>query len=163
ILRRAEFYTAYTPYQPEISQGTLQAIFEYQSLICALSGMAVANASHYDGGTALAEAAGMAVALTRNRRTIVVAPAVNPQYRAGPVPDARRGRRRHRHRRGPAAGRGVVVRRTVPGHLHLQREICPQASRSPGRRDARPGRQARLRADAPGARAAHPPRACDLE
>jgi glycine dehydrogenase subunit 1 len=82
ILRRAEFYTAYTPYQPEISQGTLQAIFEYQSLICALTGMDVANASHYDGGTALAEAALMAVAATRNRRTIVVAPSVNPQYRA---------------------------------------------------------------------------------
>ncbi len=82
ILRRAEFYTSYTPYQPEISQGTLQAIFEYQSLLCALTGMDVANASHYDGGTALAEAALMAVASTRNRRTIVVAPSVNPQYRA---------------------------------------------------------------------------------
>jgi glycine dehydrogenase subunit 1 len=82
ILRRAEFYTAYTPYQPEISQGTLQAIFEYQSMICALTGMSVANASHYDGGTALAEAAIMAVAATRNRRTIVVAPSVNSQYRA---------------------------------------------------------------------------------
>jgi glycine dehydrogenase subunit 1 len=82
ILRRAEFYTAYTPYQPEISQGTLQAIFEYQSLLCALSGMDVANASHYDGGTALAEAALMAVASTRNRRTVVLAPGVNPQYRA---------------------------------------------------------------------------------
>src|SRR5262245_28850417 len=82
ILRRAEFYTAYTPYQPEISQGTLQAIFEYQSLLCALTGMDVANASHYDGGTALAEAALMAVASTRNRRTVVLAPGVNPQYRA---------------------------------------------------------------------------------
>ena len=82
ILRRAEFYTAYTPYQPEISQGTLQAIFEYQSLICAITGMDVANASHYDGGTALAEAAIMAVSATRNRRTIVVAPSVHPQYRA---------------------------------------------------------------------------------
>jgi glycine dehydrogenase subunit 1 len=65
-----------------VSQGTLQAIFEYQSLICALTGMDVANASHYDGGTALAEAAIMAAAIGRNRRTIVVAPSVNPQYRA---------------------------------------------------------------------------------
>jgi len=82
ILRRAEFYTAYTPYQPEISQGTLQAIFEYQSLICAITGMDVANASHYDGGTALAEAAIMAASAMRNRRTIVVAPSIHPQYRA---------------------------------------------------------------------------------
>ena len=82
ILRRGEFFTAYTPYQPEVSQGTLQAIFEYQSLVCGLTGMDVANASHYDGGTALAEAAIMAVAAPRNRRTVVVPPNVNPQYRA---------------------------------------------------------------------------------
>ena len=81
LLRRAEFYTAYTPYQPEISQGTLQAIFEYQTLICALTGMDAANASHYDGATAMAEAAVMALNSTRNRRTIVVGPTVHPQYR----------------------------------------------------------------------------------
>jgi glycine dehydrogenase subunit 1 len=82
ILRRGEYYTAYTPYQPEISQGTLQAIFEYQSLICALTGMEIANASHYDGATAIAEAAIMALNVVRNRRKIVVARTVHPQYRA---------------------------------------------------------------------------------
>lgn len=82
ILRRGEFYTAYTPYQPEISQGTLQAIFEYQSLVCALTGMEIANASHYDGATAVAEAATMALSIGRNRNKIVVARGVNPQYRA---------------------------------------------------------------------------------
>lgn len=81
LLRRAEYYTAYTPYQPELAQGTLQAVFEYQTLMCALTGMDVANASHYDGATALAEAAVMALNLTRNKRTILVAPTVHPQYR----------------------------------------------------------------------------------
>ncbi len=81
ILRRGEYYTAYTPYQPEISQGTLQAIFEYQSLITALTGMEIANASHYDGATAIAEAAIMALNVTRGRRKIIVARNVNPQYR----------------------------------------------------------------------------------
>ncbi|NLB83928.1 MAG: aminomethyl-transferring glycine dehydrogenase subunit GcvPA [Synergistaceae bacterium] len=77
---RSEFLTSYTPYQPEVSQGTLQTIFEYQTMVCELTGMDVSNASMYDGATAMAEAAFMAAAATK-RKGIVVARTVNPQYR----------------------------------------------------------------------------------
>jgi glycine dehydrogenase subunit 1 len=78
---RGEFYTSYTPYQPEVSQGNLQAMFEYQTLICQLSGMDVSNASLYDGGSAVAEAALMSLGVGRQDGPIVVAETVHPEYR----------------------------------------------------------------------------------
>ena len=81
IASRGEFYTSYTPYQPEVSQGNLQAMFEYQTLICQLTGLEVSNASLYDGGSAVTEAAMMCLTVTKRHGKIVVPDTVHPEYR----------------------------------------------------------------------------------
>jgi glycine dehydrogenase subunit 1 len=80
MLLRSEFLTSYTPYQPEVSQGTLQSIFEYQTHQCMLTGLDVANASMYDGSTALVEAVMLAERISKNRNKVIIAKSVHPQY-----------------------------------------------------------------------------------
>src|SRR5437773_419482 len=82
LLLRAEFLTSYTPYQPEVSQGTLQSIFEYQTHQCMLTGLDVANASMYDGSTALCEAVLLADRVVKNRTKVIIARSMHPQYTA---------------------------------------------------------------------------------
>ena len=171
VLARGEFLTAYTPYQPELSQGILQAIFEYQTAICELTGMDVSNASGYDGTTVAADACFLAKHGDRGARKVVITEATNPQVRAGRQDlrprlraRGRRGPPRRRRRPIPSAVREAAARRgrgDLPAAELLRlprarararrgRERCRRAPGRPRRPDqprrARGARQLRLRA-----------------
>ena len=140
-ISRPEFYTAYTPYQAEASQGTLQTIFEFQSMICALTGLDVANASLYDGATAAAEAMVIAVQAT-GRTRIAVADSVHPET----IAVLRTfGEGRHIAIDVIATGDGVLALETVretltAEHAALLRAVPELRGHDPGPRTARPGR-----------------------
>ena len=153
ILLRGEWYTAYTPYQPEISQGTLQSIYEYESLLAELVDLDVVSASHYDGAAATAEAALMTCRATRRERVLVSA-AVHPHYRqtletyfGGGLElddDPARGRGRRRRDDGPRGARAAAGRRErrSPASSPAQPSFLGPA-RADGRdRPARPRRRA---------------------
>src|SRR5205807_1642634 len=159
---RSEFVTAYTPYQPEVAQGVLQALFEYQTMITRLTGVEIANASLYDGASACVEGVNLAVAAT-GRQRVWLSRGVNPSCRVGS------GRRRPGSftglgggRRGGGGGAAVrhaaQLRRPVPRAVRLPARARAPPAGTAGGRDGRRRRPARLRHHVAHARTGHPSR-----